>query len=79
MILDESYQVLGQGITNSRSNYETAVKVAKQAAIADISAALAENALRHRVAETLPIAETARAHELIESGGVEGCVVVRID
>jgi benzoyl-CoA reductase subunit A len=32
VVLDESYQVLGQGITNSRSNYETAVTVAKQEA-----------------------------------------------
>ena len=32
VLLDESYQVLGQGITNSRSNYETAVTVAKQEA-----------------------------------------------
>jgi benzoyl-CoA reductase subunit A len=32
VLLDESYEVLGQGITNSRSNYETAVTVAKQEA-----------------------------------------------
>jgi benzoyl-CoA reductase subunit A len=32
VLLDASYQVLGQGITNSRSNYETAVTVAKQEA-----------------------------------------------
>jgi benzoyl-CoA reductase subunit A len=32
VLLDESYEVLGQGITNSRSNYQTAVTVAKQEA-----------------------------------------------
>ncbi len=32
VLLDENYEVLGQGITNSRSNYETAVTVAKQEA-----------------------------------------------
>ena len=32
VLLDESYEILGQGITNSRSNYETAVTVAKQEA-----------------------------------------------
>ncbi len=32
VLLDEEYEVLGQGITNSRSNYATAVTVAKQEA-----------------------------------------------
>ncbi len=32
VLLDENYEILGQGITNSRSNYETAVTVAKQEA-----------------------------------------------
>jgi benzoyl-CoA reductase subunit A len=32
VLLDENYEVLGQGITNSRSNYETAVTVAKREA-----------------------------------------------
>jgi benzoyl-CoA reductase subunit A len=32
VLMDEDCQVLGQGITNSRSNYETAVTVAKQEA-----------------------------------------------
>jgi benzoyl-CoA reductase subunit A len=32
VLMDEDYQVLGQGITNSRSNYATAAAVAKQEA-----------------------------------------------
>ncbi len=32
VLLDENYEILGQGITNSRSNYETAVTVAKREA-----------------------------------------------
>jgi benzoyl-CoA reductase subunit A len=32
VLMDENYQVLGQGITNSRSNYDTAAAVAKQEA-----------------------------------------------
>ncbi len=32
VLLDQSYDVLGHGITNSRSNYETAVTVAKREA-----------------------------------------------
>ncbi|HHL20544.1 MAG TPA: benzoyl-CoA reductase subunit A [Aliiroseovarius sp.] len=35
VILDENEQVLGRGITNSRSNYETACSVAQQEALVD--------------------------------------------
>ena len=49
---------------------------AKQQAIADIDAALSGNALSHRIAHALPLDDIARAHELIESGRVRGCVVV---
>ena len=49
---------------------------AKQAAIDDITSALRENRLRHRVTHVLPLDEIVRAHELIEQGGFRGCVVV---
>jgi NADPH2:quinone reductase len=49
---------------------------AKQKAIADIAAWVRAGRLRHRVARVFPLAEIARAHELIEQGGVRGCVVV---
>ncbi|MFQ5972898.1 MAG: benzoyl-CoA reductase subunit A, partial [Alphaproteobacteria bacterium] len=32
VLMDENYEILGRGITNSRSNYETATNVAKQEA-----------------------------------------------
>lgn len=51
---------------------------AKQQAVRDTQDALAQGRLAHRIAHTLPLAETARAHELIESGGFGGCVVVQI-
>lgn len=51
---------------------------AKQAAIADITAALANGALRHRVPHRLPLARIADANELVERGGQGGCVVVDI-
>ncbi len=35
VLIDENYGVLGRGITNSRSNYETATRVAKQEAVVD--------------------------------------------
>jgi NADPH:quinone reductase-like Zn-dependent oxidoreductase len=51
---------------------------AKQYAISDIDAALRAETLRHRVAHELPLAEIARSHELIETGGFGGCVVLAI-
>ncbi|MTW17147.1 benzoyl-CoA reductase subunit A [Rhodoplanes serenus] len=35
VVMDENQQVLGRGITNSRSNYDTAAKVSKQEALID--------------------------------------------
>ena len=49
---------------------------AKQLAVADINAALSAGSLRHQIAHRLPLAETSRAHELIEQGGFRGCVIV---
>jgi NADPH2:quinone reductase len=51
---------------------------AKAKAVADTQAALAEDGLQHRVAETLPFDQMAKAHEIIEAGEVRGCVVVTI-
>ncbi|MFQ5535454.1 MAG: benzoyl-CoA reductase subunit A [Sphingomonadales bacterium] len=49
VLMDENQEVLGRGITNSRSNYDTASAVAKQEAIIDTRFTL----LRHRV-ERIP-------------------------
>ena len=51
---------------------------AKAQAVADTQALLVEGGLRHRIAQTLPFAEMARAHEIIEEGSVRGCVVVTL-
>jgi NADPH2:quinone reductase len=53
-------------------------EAAKQAAIADIGRYLAEGRLQHRIAARLPLAELARANELVEQGELRGCVVVDI-
>ena len=53
-------------------------EAAKQAAIADIGKYLAADRLQHRIAHRLPLEEIARANELVEQGGVRGCVVVDI-
>ena len=52
---------------------------AKQAAIADITHALAGGTLRHRIARRLPLGSIAEANELVERGGQGGCVVVDIE
>lgn len=54
-------------------------EVAKQSAIDDITAALREDQLQHRVAEQLPLQDIARANEIIEAGEVRGAVVLTID
>jgi NADPH:quinone reductase len=52
---------------------------AKKLAIADITQAFRDGMLQHRIADRVPLAEIARANELVEQGGSNGCVVVTID
>ena len=52
---------------------------AKAAAVADTQAALREGRLDHRIAHEVPLEDIARSHELIETGGFGGCVVLTID
>ena len=52
---------------------------ALHAMIADIAERVADGALTHTVARRFPLAETAAAHEALESGQVIGKVVVEID
>jgi NADPH:quinone reductase len=52
---------------------------AKKLAIADITQAFRHGMLQHRIADRVPLADIARANELVEQGGSNGCVVVRID
>jgi NADPH:quinone reductase len=54
-------------------------KADRERAIATLTALLARGELQHNVAERLPLADCARAHQLVESGKVIGNVVVRID
>ena len=49
---------------------------AKRQAISDIEKRLRNDQLQHRVAHTLPLADIARAQEIIEQGECRGCVVV---
>ena len=54
-------------------------KADRERAIATLTALLARGELQHNVAERLPLADCARAHQLVESGKVIGNVVLRID
>ena len=49
---------------------------AKRQAIEAITIGLQRQTLQHRVAAVLPLAETAKSHEMIESAGTRGCVLV---
>ena len=51
---------------------------AKKDAIDDITNLLSTNVLKHRIAQSYPLAESARAHEAIEQGEVFGCVLLEI-
>jgi len=52
---------------------------AKQDAIEEITYALEDGLLQHRIAATYPLDAIAEANEKIEGGGFHGCVVVDID
>ncbi len=52
---------------------------AKQQAIKDIHDALQQDRLKHRIAGTWALEQTVNAHESIEKGGLDGCVVINID
>ena len=51
---------------------------AKQQAIDDIYHTLEQGLLRHRIAETWSLGEIASAHESIEKGGLDGCVIINV-
>ena len=52
---------------------------AKDHAIADISKALKDGWLQHRIAETLPLDEIAKGNETVEKGECRGAVILTID
>ena len=51
---------------------------AKLAAMQDIYDSLAAGLLHHRIALTVPLEQTALAHQKVEAGGLDGCAVVEI-
>ncbi len=53
-------------------------ETAKTRATEDITKALEQNTLVHRIAHTYPLQQTAAAHLAVEKGGLDGCVIVEI-
>ncbi|MCL1126133.1 NADPH:quinone reductase [Shewanella surugensis] len=51
---------------------------AKNRAINDIESALKNNKLSHRIAEIMPLKEAVKAHKMVESGTVRGCILLSI-
>lgn len=51
---------------------------AKSRAIEDTCQALREGALQHRLGHVLPFTDLAQAHNLVEAGGTQGCVIVSL-
>ena len=52
---------------------------AKDHAVADITNALREEELQHRIAETLPLGQIAEGSEIVEAGTCRGAVILTID
>ncbi len=52
---------------------------AKHDAVEEISFALAQNILQHRIAATYPLEEIAESNNTVEKGDIYGCVIVEID
>jgi NADPH:quinone reductase-like Zn-dependent oxidoreductase len=52
---------------------------AKDHAVADITKALREEALQHRIAHKLPLDRIAEGNEIVEEGACRGAVIVTID
>jgi NADPH2:quinone reductase len=50
----------------------------RAAGLRELDALLREGALKHTVAQRLPLADVARAHDIVEQGGVIGNVVLDI-
>ena len=54
-------------------------EAAKIQAIDDTNKALSNDALQHRIAEVVPLAEIARSNEVVEQGSIRGAVVLTIE
>jgi NADPH2:quinone reductase len=70
------YPLMGRNVTIRLVLLYTISDEEKRQACRDIVRAIEEGALTHSVGARLPLEETATAHELVESGGAIGNVVI---
>ena len=73
------FQMMYQDITVRFVIVYAMPEAAKQAAIDDITTALHNEELQHRVASVMPLADIAAASELVEQGTIRGAVLLAID
>ncbi len=73
------FQMMFMDLTIKMTIVYAMPETAKTQAIAAIYAALSQNQLKHRVTHVLPFNDMAKSHELIETNGLRGCVVVDIE
>ena len=70
------FQMLYQDITLHFIIVYAMPETAKQAAIDDLTQALANDELQHRIGRVLPLEEIAAGNELIEKGTIRGAVIL---
>ena len=73
------FQMMYQDITLRFVIVYAMPEAAKEAAIQDITTALENDELQHRIAKVLPLPEIASGNELIEQGTVRGAVLLSMD
>ena len=73
------FQMMYQDITLRFVIVYAMPEAAKEAAIQDITTALENDELQHRIAKVLPLAEIAVGNELIEQGTIRGAVLLSMD
>ena len=73
------FQMMYQDITLRFVIVYAMPEAAKEAAIEDITTALENDELQHRIAKVLPLTEIAAGNELIEQGTIRGAVLLRMD
>lgn len=73
------FQMMYQDITLRFVIVYAMPETAKQAAIEDITTALENDELQHRIARVMPLDDIATGNELIEQGTIRGAVLLSMD
>jgi NADPH:quinone reductase len=73
------YSLLRNNISIQTLLTYTMAESAKQDALRDINAALAQGALQHNIAQRFALSDVAAAHDAIESGKLIGKVIIELE